>query len=132
MSKCRIPRSPLSTQLSGSARETECRIRNIFQWKKKRPPVLLLVLAAVLIALCGSLVSCRQRTEPVVLVMDTQYYDTRNNVIEIPMLAAQGDLPQGAKSVNDTLSDMKERYAPILSSPLSQPEGNSLLFFPPL
>ena len=29
------PRSPLSTRLSGSARETELRIRSIFQWKKK-------------------------------------------------------------------------------------------------
>lgn len=130
MSKCRIPLSPLTTRLSGSARETECRIRNIFQWKKKRPPVLVLVLAAGLIALCGSLVSCQQQTEPVVLVIDTQYYDTRNNVIEIPMLAAQGDLPQGAQSVNDTLSNLKDRYASILSSPLSQPEGNSLFFFP--
>ena len=54
----RLPRSPLTTRLSGSARETEHRIRNIFQWKKKRPPVLVLVLAAVIIALCGSLVSC--------------------------------------------------------------------------
>ena len=32
-----IPRSPFSTPLSGSARETEDRIRNIFQYKKKRP-----------------------------------------------------------------------------------------------
>ena len=54
----KLPRSPLSTRLSGSARETEHRIRNIFQWKKKRPPALALVLAVVLIALCGSLVSC--------------------------------------------------------------------------
>ena len=33
-----IFRTPFSTALSGSARETERRIRNIFLWKKKRPP----------------------------------------------------------------------------------------------
>ena len=53
------PRSPLSTRLSGSARETELRIRSIFQWKKKRPPVLLMALAGAAILLCGSLVSCQ-------------------------------------------------------------------------
>ena len=34
-----VPCSPFSTRLSGSAKETELRIRSIFQWKKKRPPV---------------------------------------------------------------------------------------------
>lgn len=53
------PRSPLSTRLSGSARETELRIRSIFQWKKKRPPLLLMALMGSLILLCGSLVSCQ-------------------------------------------------------------------------
>ena len=57
----RLPRSPLTTRLSGSTRETEHRIRNIFQWKKKRPPMLVLALAAVLIAMCGGLVSCQER-----------------------------------------------------------------------
>lgn len=53
------PRSPLSTRLSGSARETELRIRSIFQWKKKRPPLPLMALMGALILLCGSLVSCQ-------------------------------------------------------------------------
>ena len=57
-----VPRSPFTTRLSGSARETEQRIRSIFQWHKKRPPLWVLVLAAVLILLCGGLVSCRQST----------------------------------------------------------------------
>ena len=57
-----MPRSPFTTRLSGSARETEQRIRSIFQWHKKRPPLWVLVLAAVLILLCGGLVSCRQST----------------------------------------------------------------------
>ena len=35
-----MPRTPFSTQLSGSAREAELRIRNIFSGPKKRPPLL--------------------------------------------------------------------------------------------
>ena len=35
----KMPRTPFSTQLSRSAKETEIRIRNIFSGPKKRPPV---------------------------------------------------------------------------------------------
>ncbi len=35
----KIPRTPFSTPLSGSAKETEIRIRNIMSGPKKRPPV---------------------------------------------------------------------------------------------
>lgn len=38
----KMPRTPFSTPLSGSARETELRLRNIFSGPKKRPPVLYL------------------------------------------------------------------------------------------
>lgn len=54
-----LPRSPLTTRLSGSARETEDRIRNIFQWQRRRPPALVLAVTALMIVLCGSLVSCQ-------------------------------------------------------------------------
>ena len=54
-----VPRSPFSTRLSGSAKETELRIRSIFQWKKKRPPVWLMLVTAMLCLSCGSLVSCQ-------------------------------------------------------------------------
>ena len=47
-----FPRTPFSTPLSGSARETEERIRNIFQYQKKRPPALLLALSCALALLC--------------------------------------------------------------------------------
>ena len=55
------PRSPFSTPLSGSAQETELRLRNIFQWKKGRPPMWLLGLALAVCLLCGSLVSCQSQ-----------------------------------------------------------------------
>ena len=43
------PSTPFSTPLSGSARQAEARIRNLFQCEKKRPPLPLLFLAALLI-----------------------------------------------------------------------------------
>ena len=53
--------SPFTTALSGSAKETEDRIRNIFQYKKKRPPLLLFILACALALTCGGLVSCQSQ-----------------------------------------------------------------------
>ena len=48
-----LPRSPFTTPLSGSARETELRIRSIFQWGRQRPPLWAMVLIAALILTCG-------------------------------------------------------------------------------
>ena len=53
-----VPRSPFTTPLSRSARETEPRIRGILLWKKQRPPLLAPVLAALILS-CGGLVSCQ-------------------------------------------------------------------------
>ena len=54
--KMKMPHSPFATRLSGSAKETELRLRNIFQWKKKRPPIIFIA-AAILVAVgCGSLI----------------------------------------------------------------------------
>lgn len=135
MTPSSLPRSPLTTRLSGSARETEYRICNIFQWKKKRPPLPFLVLAIAAIALCGSLVSCQERTEPVTLVMDTQYYDTQGNYIEIPALAMSADTQPtvGVNAINQALGQLKAEYQDILdgdidSSSLSAAENHCLLY----
>ena len=131
----RFPRSPLTTQLSGSARETEYRIRSIFQWKKKRPPMLVLALAAVLIALCGGLVSCQQRTQSVTLAMDTQYYDTQGNYIEIPTLvmSAGAQPTKGVIAINQALVELKHYYQPVLDgvvgySSVASMENHCLLY----
>ena len=53
-----VPRSPSTTPLSGSARETELRIRSIFQWNRQRPPLwamVLIGLAGVMIFVLGML-----------------------------------------------------------------------------
>ena len=54
-----MPRTPFSTPLSGSARETEIRIRNIFSGPKKRPPLPFLILVFSVCIFCGNLVSCQ-------------------------------------------------------------------------
>ncbi len=135
MTPSSLPRSPLTTRLSGSARETEHRIRSIFLWKKKRPPVLMLILAVALIALCGGLVSCQERTQSVTLVMDTQYYDTQGNYIEIPTLAMSSDEQptEGVTAINQALSQLKAEYQDILNggiadSSLSAAENHCLLY----
>ena len=57
--KNHVPHTPFSTPLSGSARETELRIRNIMSGPKKRPPALFLLLVFSLCLFCGNLVSCQ-------------------------------------------------------------------------
>ena len=44
----KMPRTPFSTGLSKSAKETELRIRNIFSGPKRRPPLLLIVCCAAI------------------------------------------------------------------------------------
>ena len=73
MPKAAPPKTPFSTPLSGSARETEERIRNIFQYKKKRPPALFLALACALALLCGGLVSCQPQSPAPSLSQDEEH-----------------------------------------------------------
>ena len=54
-----MPRTPFSTPLSGSAKETEIRLKNIFSGPKKRPPALFLALMFFVCVFCGNLVSCQ-------------------------------------------------------------------------
>ena len=55
----KMPRTPFSTPLSGSAKETEIRIRNIMSGPKKRPPLPFLILVFSACIFCGNLVSCQ-------------------------------------------------------------------------
>lgn len=58
-----IPKTPFATRLSGSAKETQLRLRSIFQWQKKRPPVWLFTLIVLVVFSCIGLVSCQQDGE---------------------------------------------------------------------
>ena len=116
MTPSSLPRSPLTTRLSGSARESRGPHPQHLPVEEKRPPVLVLILAVALITLCGGLVSCQERTQSVALVMDTQYYDTQGNYIEIPALAMSADEQptEGVAAINQALSQLKAEYQDIL------------------
>ena len=117
--------SPFTTALSGSAKETEDRIRNIFQYEKKRPPVPALLLACALALTCGGLVSCQPASGAdsapptgLGISMDIQYYDTLGNYIEIPTLTLPSDTEpdEGITAINQALAELKAEYTPLLSA----------------
>lgn len=58
MERNMIPCSPFTTRLTGGGRETELRLRGMFQWNRGRPPALLAAGAVLVILLSGTLVSC--------------------------------------------------------------------------
>lgn len=90
----KIPYTPLSTRLSGSARETEIRLKNIFSGPKKRPPALFLALVFSVCVLCGNLVSCQnaEAESPPPTEMWLDYYNTR---LDIPWEDRAGiELPE--------------------------------------
>ena len=72
----KIPKTPFATRLSGSAKETQLRICNIFQWKKRRPPVWLFAFIVLVIFGCIGLVSCREKE-------DTLWAGLNARVVEI-------------------------------------------------
>lgn len=112
----KMPRTPFSTRLSRSAKETEIRIRNIFSGPKKRPPMLLMILIASLILLCGNLVAFRPLPTQPTLVMETQYYDTNGNYVEIPALALPaGENNEAVEAINAALNDLRGQYSGPLS-----------------
>lgn len=53
-----FPKTRLSTRMSGSARETEQRLRNLFA-RHKRPALVLAAAVMLCIGLCGGLVACK-------------------------------------------------------------------------
>lgn len=52
-----IPKTWFSSPLSKSAKDTESRIRNIFEGQRKRPAVIALASVAAVVLLCGSAVA---------------------------------------------------------------------------
>ena len=126
-----IPRTPFSTHLSRSAKETEIRIRNIFSGPKKRPPFLLIVLVGALCLLCGNLVAFRPLPAQPTLVMETQYNDTNSNYVEIPALALPaGEKNEAVEAINAALNDLQEEYADLASRTGEDALDNQCLFYP--
>lgn len=147
-----LPRTPFSTSLSRSSRETELRIRSIFEGPKRRPPLWLMVLTALSILLCGSLVSCQPQNAgssassasrpgqaSPLISMETQYYDLCSNYIEIPALVMPdgGQPNQAIAAINQELDELREEYLPILTgeaatyNPFGDTSGKKYCLFYP-
>ena len=83
--KFNAPNTPFSTHLSGSAKETQLRIRNIFQWKKERPSVWLFGFIVIVIFGCGGLFMCRDRSDmPELLLEDGTHVYAPMPVLDNP------------------------------------------------
>ena len=121
-----VPHTRLSTRMSGSAKETEQRLRNLFA-RHKRPALLLVGMVTLAIGLCGGLVACRSTAQAGSLTMDTQYYDALGNYIEIPRLTAEGE---GAQAVNQSLAALKSQYQTVMAAPVNTAGGQRCLFYP--
>ena len=121
-----VPHTRLSTRMSGSAKETEQRLRHLFA-RHKRPALLLVAVVALAIGLCGGLVACRSTTQAGSFTMDTQYYDALGNYIEIPRLTAEGE---GAQEVNQALAVLKSQYQTVMAAPINTAGGQRCLFYP--
>ena len=121
-----VPHTRLSTRMSGSAKETEQRLRNLFA-RHKRPALLLVGMVTLAIGLCGGLVACRSTAQAGSLTMDTQYYDALGNYIEIPRLTAEGE---GAQAVNQALTALKSQYQTVMAAPVNTAGGQRCLFYP--
>ena len=122
----KVPHTRLSTHMSGSAKATEQRLRNLFA-RHKRPALLLVGMVTLAIGLCGGLVACRSTTQAGSFTMDTQYYDALGNYIEIPRLTAEGE---GAQEVNQALAALKSQYQTVMDAPMNTAGGQRCLLYP--
>lgn len=122
----KVPHTRLSTHMSGSAKATEQRLRNLFA-RHKRPALLLVGMVTLAIGLCGGLVACRSATQAGSFTMDTQYYDALGNYIEIPRLTSEGE---GAQEVNQALAALKSQYQTVMNAPMNTVGGQRCLFYP--
>lgn len=72
--------------------------------------------ATALLALCAvALTACRADRPLARVVMDTQYYDDRGNILEIPQIA--GDDSPDARAINDALLARKDVYQTYMDDP---------------
>lgn len=90
----KIPKTPLATRLSGDAKETELRIRSILQWKKRRPPFVLLALAILLALCCGGLVSCQSQEDVLHMGLDAEVIeiDAENMVLYVRGVGEEAEI----------------------------------------
>ena len=92
-------------------------------------PFLILMFAIAIF--CGNLVSCRQRPPEPSLLMETQYYDSYGNYVEIPVLALPaGQENEAVEAINTALNDLRGEYAQLDSRTGTDAWENQCLFYP--
>lgn len=131
-----VPRTPFSTALSGSARETEIRLKNIFSGPKKRPPVLFLVLMFSLCVFCGNLVSCNvaQAEAPDASPAETESPDSSASAVVEPDSSSRVRPIQAGNWLTaelkntispDRLLDLPYEICPLCREPLGKHDSET-------
>ena len=112
-----MPQTWFSTPLSKNAKDTEGRIRNIFEGKRRRPAVIVLALVAAVALLCGSVVAVRvKRTVPAMEnrweqeKKGTAYAAAADGSAALPAYVYQGDDPYLAAVCNWITSGEGRKY----------------------
>ena len=126
----KIPNTPFSTRLSGSAKETELRIRNIFQWQKKRPPVVMIALILVLIIGCFSLVNFVPGSAKAARGMTLNLIKDREIVPESYLELLDDETRQMVEEYNEVtvyLSEFFDEYAVSKAEFFGNPKKSSVL-----
>lgn len=107
----------LSHHRFGPFNTVQPHLHNVSQrFRKKFSLVLPVATIALLITVCSTLTSCHSETVRPSIIMETQYYDSFENYIEIPVLT----MPDGKESsagltaINQTLDGLRSEYQPIL------------------
>ena len=110
------PHTWFSTELKGGKRLLRRRLRDVLRSAPKRGRTLA-VLAAILALCAGALVACRSGSSEATayIVMDTQYYNDRGSVLEIPQIA--GDDSPDAQAINAALLERKAAYQIYMDDP---------------
>ena len=110
------PHTWFSTELKGGKRLLRRRLRDLLRPAPRRGRALA-AMAAVLAICAGALVACRSGSGEATayIVMDTQYYDDRGSVLEIPRIA--GDDSPDAQAINAALLERKAAYQRFIDDP---------------
>ena len=95
----RAPHTYFSTEFHGGTRALRARLSNLFAAPRRRGRLPLLGLV-LLVGALGGLVACHGGSSATI-AMDTQYYDDRGSILEIPQIT--GDRSEAAQAINAAL-----------------------------
>ena len=123
------PHTWFSTELKGGKRLLRTRLRDLLRPAPRRGRALA-AMAAVLAICAGALVACRSGAGEATayIVMDTQYYDDRGSILEIPQIA--GDDSPDAQAINAALLERKAAYQSYMDAPYQSGTWCEVTAFP--